>query len=368
MTTITLSDRDHRFVARAVDLARNGLYTTKPNPRVGCVVVQDEQIVGEGWHERAGEAHAEVHALSVAGTRAKGAEVFVSLEPCAHTGRTDPCADALVKAGVKRVVAAMVDPNPQVAGKGLELLKSAGIDVQVSQDDCGAGDLNAGFCQRVVGGRPLVRLKLAATLDGRTAANDGTSQWITGEEARADVHQMRARSCAIVTGIGTVREDDPRLNARIDGQVVQPLRVVLDGNGQLDPGARLFSETGDVLIVTSREDDEGFDFDARTEQICLTGEDGRVDIAAVLDLLAERSCNEVLIEAGAGVAGAFVSRGLVDELWVYQSPDMLGSGGRGMFVMRGIRSINYRVAFELKDVCRIGRDVRLIYTPSPDGV
>ena len=368
MNASTLSDRDHQFVARAVDLAKNGLYTTKPNPRVGCVVVQDEEVVGEGWHERAGEAHAEIHALSVAGNRAKGAEVFVSLEPCAHTGRTGPCVTALIEAGVKRVVAAMVDPNPQVAGKGLEMLNSAGIVAQVSQDDCGAAELNAGFCRRVVGGRPLVRLKVAATLDGRTAANDGSSRWITGEEARADVHQLRASSCALVTGIGTVREDDPRLNARIDRQVVQPLRVVLDGNGQLDPEARLFSEPGDILIVTSREDDEGFDFDARTEQICLAGADGRVDVAGVLDLLAERSCNEVLVEAGAGVAGAFVSRGLVDELWVYQSPDMLGSGGRGMFVMRGIRSINDRVVFELEDVCRIGRDVRLIYTPSREEV
>jgi len=366
MTASTLSDRDHRFVARAVALAKHGLYTTKPNPRVGCVVIQGEEIVGEGWHERAGEAHAEIRALSAAGNRAKGAEVFVSLEPCAHTGRTGPCARALIDAGVKRVVAAMVDPNPQVAGKGLEMLNSAGIDAQLAEDDCGAADLNLGFCRRVAGGRPLVRLKVAATLDGRTAANDGSSQWITGEAARADVHRLRARSCAVVTGIGTVREDDPLLNARVDGEVVQPLRVVLDGNGQLDPEARLFSESGKVLIVSSRDDDEGFGFDARTEQVCLRGDDGRVDVAGVLGLLAERSCNEVLVEAGAGVAGAFVSRRLVDELWVYQSPDMLGSGGRGMFVMRGIRSINDRVAFELEDVCKIGRDLRLIYVPSQE--
>jgi|TARA_B100002052_G_scaffold34744_1_gene26789 diaminohydroxyphosphoribosylaminopyrimidine deaminase/5-amino-6-(5-phosphoribosylamino)uracil reductase len=367
MNTPDQMDRDHRFMTRAVELAKRGLYTTKPNPRVGCVVVQGDEIVGEGWHERAGEPHAEIHALSDAGERAKGSEVFVSLEPCAHSGRTGPCVQALVDAGVSRVVAAMIDPNPQVAGRGIEMLRTAGIAAEISQQDCGALDLNPGFCKRMAGGRPLVRLKVAATMDGRTAANDGSSQWITGEAARAEVHQLRARSCAIVTGIGTVREDNPRLNARVDEDVVQPLRVVLDGNGQLDPSARLFSESGDVLIVTSREDDEGYGFDARTEQLCLAGEDGRVDVAGVLDILAERACNEVLVEAGAGVAGAFVSRSLVDEIWVYQSPDMLGSGGRGMFVMRGIRSIDDRVKFELKDASRIGRDLRLIYRPAREG-
>ncbi|HCX86947.1 MAG TPA: bifunctional diaminohydroxyphosphoribosylaminopyrimidine deaminase/5-amino-6-(5-phosphoribosylamino)uracil reductase RibD [Gammaproteobacteria bacterium] len=367
MSVQKIEDRERRFLERAVELAENGLYTTKPNPRVGCVVALGEEIVGEGWHQRAGEAHAEIHALSAAGSRAKGAEVFVSLEPCAHTGRTGPCAQALIDAGVKRVVTAMVDPNPQVAGKGLEMLSAAGIDAEVSEDDHGARGLNAGFCRRMAGGRPLVRLKVAATLDGRTAANDGSSQWITGEAARADVHRLRASSCAIVTGIGTVKEDNPRLNARVDADVAQPLRVVLDGKGQLDPQARLFSEPGDILIVTSREDDEGFGFDARTEQLCLAGDDGRVDVAGVLDVLAERACNEVLVEAGAGVAGAFVSRGLVDELWVYQSPDILGSGGQGMFVMRGMRSIDDRVEFELKDICRIRRDIRLIYVPTKEG-
>ena len=366
MNTPDHSDRDLRFIARAVELAKRGLYTTKPNPRVGCVVVQGDEIVGEGWHERAGESHAEIHALSAAGDRAKGSEIFVSLEPCAHAGRTGPCAQALVDAGVSRVVAAMIDPNPQVAGRGIEMLRSAGIAAEISEQDCGAVELNAGFCKRMTSGRPLVRLKVAATMDGRTAANDGSSQWITGEAARAEVHQLRARSCAIVTGIGTVREDNPRLNARVDEDVVQPLRVVLDGNGQLDPSARLFSEPGDVLIVTSRADDEVYGFDARTEQLCLTGEDGRVDVAGLLDLLAERACNEVLVEAGAGVAGAFVSRGLVDEIWIYQSPDMLGTGGRGMFVMRGIRSIGDRVKFELKDVSKIGRDLRLVYSPSKE--
>jgi len=367
MSTQNISDRERRFLERAVELAKNGLFTTKPNPRVGCVVTKGDEIVGEGWHERAGEAHAEIHALTASGSRAKGAEVFVSLEPCAHTGRTGPCAQALTDAGVKRVVAAMVDPNPLVAGKGLDMLRAAGIDAEVSKDDCGAARLNAGFCRRMAGGRPLVRLKVAATLDGRTAANDGSSQWITGEAARADVHRLRASSCAVVTGIGTVRKDNPRLNARVDANVEQPLRVVLGGSYQLDPQARLFSEPGNILVVTSREDDEGSGFDARTEQICLACDDGQVDVAGVLDVLAEHACNEVLVEAGAGVAGAFVSGGLVDELWVYQSPDMLGSGGRGMFVMQGIRSINDRIEFELKDICTIGRDLRLIYAPAKEG-
>ena len=364
MKPTPLSPRDSALLSQAVSLARRGLYTTKPNPRVGCVICQGETLVGEGWHQRAGEAHAEILALQQAGEQARGAEVFVSLEPCAHQGRTGPCAQALIDAGVRRIVVAMTDPNPKVCGKGLALMKQAGMEVVLADDDMGARDLNGGFCQRMEHGRPLVRLKLGATMDGRTAANDGTSQWITGEEARADVHDLRARSCAVVTGIGTIRNDNPRLNARVDGDVVQPLRVVLDGNGQMSLGARLFSEPGQILVVTAKDTEEaGYDFDDRTEQICLTGKGSRVDIAAVLATLAARSCNEVLIEAGAGVAGAFLSGGLVDEIWVYQSPDVLGSGGHGMFVMRGIRTLEERVRLELSDVTRIGRDLRLILRP-----
>lgn len=365
MKLTSLNPRDTALLSQAVSLARKGLFTTKPNPRVGCVIYQGETLVGEGWHQRAGESHAEIHALQQAGEQARGGEVFVSLEPCAHQGRTGPCGQALIDAGVRRIVVAMTDPNPKVCGKGLALLEQAGIEVVLSEDDLGARDLNAGFCQRMEHGRPLVRIKLGATMDGRTAAYDGTSQWITSEAARADVHELRACSCAVVTGIGTIRNDNPRLNARVAGDVVQPLRVVLDGNGQMPLTARLFSEPGHILVVTAKDtEDASYDFDDRTEQICLGGKGSRIDLAAVLATLAARSCNEVLVEAGAVVAGAFLSAGLVDEVWVYQSPDVLGTAGHGMFVIRGIRTLEERVRLELSDVTRIGRDLRLIYRPA----
>jgi diaminohydroxyphosphoribosylaminopyrimidine deaminase/5-amino-6-(5-phosphoribosylamino)uracil reductase len=348
---------------QAIVLARKGLYTTKPNPRVGCVIIQDHTIVGEGWHAKAGGPHAEVHALRKAGARARGGEVFVSLEPCAHQGRTGPCAQALIDAGVQRVVSAMADPNPKVAGQGHRMLEQAGIEVILADDELGARELNAGFCRRMEAGRPLVRLKVAATMDGRTAAGDGSSQWITSEEARNDVHRLRARSCALVSGIGTIRTDNPRLNARLDEPVVQPLRVVLVGRNQVDPAARIFATDGPVLIVGSDENQIGGEFDQRTGRVCLRGSDGQVDLNQLLDLLSARHCNEVLVEAGAAVAGAFIAKGLVDEVWVYQSPDVLGSAGRGMFVMPGIGSMDDRVHFELNDVRQIGRDLRLVYRP-----
>ncbi|MDP6029418.1 MAG: bifunctional diaminohydroxyphosphoribosylaminopyrimidine deaminase/5-amino-6-(5-phosphoribosylamino)uracil reductase RibD [Arenicellales bacterium] len=363
ITPTQLTDRDSDLMSQAVALARKGLYTTKPNPRVGCVIIQDHTIVGQGWHEKAGEPHAEIHALRNAGVRARGAEVFVSLEPCAHQGRTGPCAQALIDAGVQRVVSAMGDPNPKVAGRGHRMLEQAGIEVILADDELGARELNSGFCRRMEAERPLVRLKVAATMDGRTAAWDGSSQWITSEEARNDAHRLRARSCAVVSGIGTIRADNPRLNARLDEPVVQPLRVVLVGRSQVDPAARLFSVAGPVLIVGSDENQTASEFDQRTERVCLRGSGGQVDLNQLLDLLAARHCNEVLVEAGAAVAGAFVSGGLVDEVWVYQSPDVLGSGGRGMFVMPGIGSIDDRLRFELSDVCQIGRDLRLVYRP-----
>ena len=363
ITPTQLTERDRDLMNQAVALARRGLYTTKPNPRVGCVIVQDHTIVGEGWHEKAGEAHAEVHALRNAGARARGAEVFVSLEPCAHQGRTGPCAQALIDAGVQRVVSAMGDPNPKVAGRGHRMLKEAGIEVILADDGLGARELNSGFCRRMEAGRPLVRLKVAATMDGRTAAGDGSSQWITSEEARNDVQHLRARSCALVSGIGTIRADNPRLNVRLDEPVVQPLRVVLVGRHPVDPAARLFSVDGPVLIVGSDEKQIAGEFDQRIGRVCLRGPDGQVDLNQLLDLLSARHCNEVLVEAGAAVAGAFIAGGLVDEVWVYQSPDMLGSDGRGMFVMPTIGSIADRLRFELSDVCQIGRDLRLVYRP-----
>jgi diaminohydroxyphosphoribosylaminopyrimidine deaminase/5-amino-6-(5-phosphoribosylamino)uracil reductase len=243
------------------------------------------------------------------------------------------------------------------------MLEQAGIEVILADDELGARELNSGFCRRMETGRPLVRLKVAATMDGRTAAGDGSSQWITSGEARNDVQHLRARSCALVSGIGTIRADNPRLNVRLDEPVVQPLRVVLVGRNQIDPAARLFSVDGPVLIVASDENQIGGEFDERTERVCLKGSDGQVDLGQLLDLLAARQCNEVLVEAGAAVAGAFVAGGLVDEVWVYQSPDVLGSDGRGMFVMPGIGSMDDRLRFELSTVSQIGRDLRLVYRP-----
>ena len=359
--------REQRYMSQALALASKGLYTTRPNPRVGCVIVLDDQVVGEGWHEWAGESHAEVMALEQAGRRASGAEVFVTLEPCCHTGRTGPCADSLIRVGVKRVVAAMLDPNPKVSGQGVASLRAAGIDVDVGIGSVEAHKLNEGFVKRMGTGQPLVRVKVATTLDGRTAAMDGSSQWITSEASRRDVHCLRARSCALVTGIGTVIEDDPRLNARVDEPLAPSLRVVLDGKARLDPGAAIFSVDGPVLIVTSGKDAYGDIFDSRTECMRMPGVDGRVDLSALVELLGQRGCNEILVEAGADVSGAFVAAGLVDEIITYSSPDVPGSTGRGMFVVRGVRSMKDRIRYEILDVGRIGRDIKAVYRPIREG-
>ena len=358
------SSLDLQMMGRALELAAKGLYTTKPNPRVGCVIARDTEIVAEGWHREAGKAHAEIEALDVAGDRARGADLYVNLEPCCHVGRTDACAPALVDAGVRRVVIAMEDPNPKVSGNGIKALKEAGIDVTVGPRANAARELNEGFVLRMEKGRPLVRVKLAATIDGRTAAVDGSSQWITSTEARKDVHHWRAASAAVVTGIGTVKADDPRLNARLDSDLVQPVRVVLDGNARLDPGAALFQVDGPVLVVTAGEQDgDAYGFDARTELINLQGDDGRVDLAALVMELGERGCNDILVEAGAGVAGAFAARDLVDEYLLYLAPDLLGSGGRGMFELRGIRNLVDRIPLEIQEVQQLGRDLRLRLRP-----
>lgn len=345
----------------ALALAKKGLYTSKPNPRVGCVIVKDDVIVGEGWHAQAGGPHAEIVALENAGAAARGAQLYVSLEPCNHTGRTGPCVAELMKAGIERIVVAAIDPNPKVAGKGIQSLQQSGVEVLSGVCESEARSLNPGFELRMLKGRPLVRVKVAATMDGRTAAMDGSSKWITSEEARRDVHHYRAQSCALVTGIGTVIEDDPRLNARVDEPVKQPLRVVLDGNSRLEPGAELFSVDGPVLVVTSAQPAADYSFDNRTECIQMVGNDGRVDLDQLLTLLAEKQVNEVMVEAGAGVAGAFIARDMVDEIIVYSSPDILSTSGRGMFVIRGIRNIENRVRLEIKNISRLGRDLKVTY-------
>jgi len=362
------SSLDLEMMERALELAAKGMYTTKPNPRVGCVIVRDAEIVAEGWHREAGKAHAEIEALDMAGDRARGADLYVNLEPCCHLGRTGPCTPALIDAGVRRVVIAMEDPNPKVSGNGIRALEKAGINLTVGPRAEAARELNEGFVLRMERSRPLVRVKLAATIDGRTAAVDGSSQWITSIEARQDVHRWRAASAAVVTGIGTVVSDNPRLNARMDSDLVQPIRVVLDGKARLDPRAALFQVDGPVLVVTVGEQDgHAYGFDGRTEFLNLQGEDGRVDLAALVTELGKRGCNDILVEAGAGIAGAFAARSLVDEYLLYLAPDLLGNGGRDMFVLPGIRNLADRIPLEIHEVQQLGRDLRLRLRPVRQG-
>ncbi len=366
---------DYRFMARALELARRGLYSTDPNPRVGCVVVAGGRIVGEGWHERAGEPHAEVHALRAAGAQARGATVYVTLEPCSHHGRTPPCADALVDACVDRVVVAAGDANPRVSGQGMARLEAAGIDVEQGILATSAESLNAGFLKRMRTGLPLVRLKLAVSLDGRTAMASGESQWITGPAARSDVQRLRARSSAIVTGVGTVLADDPSLTVRTAemgdlGQALepshQPLRVVLDSMLRTGPRARVIGGDGRCVVVTGKQ---GLASRTRVGQLMAAGAriqgldaDKRPDIHELLKWLATENCNEVLVESGPILAGAFLSLGLVDEFWLYQAPTLLGSDARPMAVMP-FEHMAQQLRLRPLDQRRVGRDLRTIFVP-----
>jgi diaminohydroxyphosphoribosylaminopyrimidine deaminase/5-amino-6-(5-phosphoribosylamino)uracil reductase len=357
------SQQDHQFMRRAVELAARGLYTTDPNPRVGCVIVNDGQLVGEGWHRRAGEPHAEVYALEQAGERARGATVYLTLEPCSHHGRTPPCAEALLRAQPTRVVVAGSDPNPQVAGQGLALLQQAGIEVQTGLEAEQAEALNPGFLKRMRSGRPWVRLKVAASLDGQTALANGQSQWITGVEARRDVQHWRARSSALVTGIGTLLADDPSLNQRLDEAQRQPARVVLDSHLRTPPTARTLALPGQVLLFASSLDRAAaLEAAGATVELIPAGTGG-LDLGAVLDRLGELEMNEVLVEAGATLAGAFLAAGLVDELIVYLAPCLLGNQGRGMFALGELTALSDRVQLRILDVTRVGEDLRLIARP-----
>jgi diaminohydroxyphosphoribosylaminopyrimidine deaminase/5-amino-6-(5-phosphoribosylamino)uracil reductase len=358
------SAADHAYMARALRLAELGLNTTTPNPRVGCVIVQAGKVVGEGWHQRAGEPHAEIHALRQAGEAARGATVYVTLEPCSHHGRTPPCANALIDAGVARVVAAMRDPNPQVSGRGLDLLTLAGIQVQVGLLEAEARELNIGFISRMTRGRPWLRLKTAASLDGKTALENGESKWITGEAARADVQHWRARSCAILTGVGTVSADDPQMNVRLPGADRQPLRVVVDSRLNSPPGARILA--GGALLVCAVADParRAALEAAGAEVICLSGADGRVDLAALLAELARRGINEVHAEAGTKLNGALLQAGLVDEWVAYQAPVVLGHHARGLFEVPALQDMAGHWRFGLHDVRKLGADLRLILRPA----
>ncbi len=360
------SEADLAHMARAIRLARRGIGLTDPNPSVGCVIVGNGRIVGEGTTARAGGPHAEISALAAAGPLATGATAYVTLEPCSHQGRTGPCTRALIDAGVARVVTAGRDPNPLVSGAGFAALEAAGVAVETGCLEAPAQAVNPGYWSRFGRGRPWVRLKLAASLDGRTALASGESQWITGPEARADVHRWRARSSAILTGIGTVLADDPALTARPENGLdfAPPARIVADSGLRTPPAARLFDAPGDVLLFASRDAAHSAEFARAGVRLELTDGGPRVDLAAMLRRLGALEFNTVWTEAGAGLAGALLEAELVDELIIYVAPDLLGSEARGMASFGPLGSLADRIGFEFDDVRRIGRDLRITALPA----
>lgn len=367
--TFTVTDRRH--MARALQLAARGLNTTHPNPRVGCVIADGETVIAEGWHVRAGGPHAEADALAKAGGAARGATAYVTLEPCCHTGRTPPCTAALIAAGIRRVIYAAADPNPRVNGGGEQALRAAGVEVSGGLLAAESERLNAGFMLRMRRGWPLVRSKIAATLDGRTALPDGRSQWLTGEAARDDVQRWRARSSAILTGIGTILADDPAMTVREAGLAlpVQPLRVILDSGYRTPPTARILNPPGDVLLfgaaVGSAADARRAALSARGTLVEAAPNDaGRIDLAAVFRRLGELEINEVWVEAGAVLNGALLAAGLIDELLVYQAGSVLGTGARGMFDMAPPTGLQARLQLRLQEAMRVGDDLRLTYIPA----
>jgi len=355
------SGEDHDFMGRALQLASHGLNTATPNPRVGCLLVRNGVIVGEGFHARAGEPHAEIHALQYAGDAARGATAYVTLEPCNHHGRTPPCVDSLLAAGVARVVAAMEDPNPRVAGAGLRRLAAAGVAVESGLMESSARELNLGFISRMTRGRPWVRLKVAASLDGKTALASGQSQWITSAASRRDAHRFRARSCAILTGSGTVRADNPSLTVREVHCERAPLRVVVDSQLTTPPDARIFEGDGGVLVFHAERDA------ARETALEKAGAtlifwpaEGRVDLEGMMRELAARGVNELMVEGGEGLNGALLAAGLVDELLIYLAPTLLGTQGRGMFDLPALSSLDERVDVSIHELRRLGQDIRLL--------
>ena len=367
-TAVAFTTIDHEMMARALRLAERGAYTTRPNPMVGCVIAQGEDVVGEGWHQRKGEAHAEVFALQAAADRAKGATAYVTLEPCAHTGSTGPCAQALIVAGVARVVCAMRDPFPKVDGAGIEMLQAAGIKVEVGLMDAQARELNRGFLSRIERGRPWLRVKLATSLDGRTALASGDSKWISSEASRHDVHRWRARSGALLTGAGTVLVDDPRLTVRLqdNADFIPPLRVVLDpglatiARGQVREGdaPTLYLHAPDAKPPRLLNAGPGI------EHVAAPVKGGLFDLNAVLRLLAERGINEVQLEAGATLAGSFLAAGLVDELLLYIAPVLLGERARPLFDGLHIDEMNERMQLRMVDSRHVGDDLRLLLRPT----
>ncbi len=366
---------DLKMMARALKLAARGQYTCMPNPAVGCVIAKGDVVVGEGWHQKAGEAHAEVNALQHAGDLAQGATAYVTLEPCSHYGRTPPCANALITAGVSRVVYGMTDPNPSVAGQGLEKLRQAGITVDGPILEAEARQLNKGFIKRQEQGLPWVTIKLAMSLDGRTAMESGESQWITSPAARQDVQRLRAKSCAIVTGIGTVLHDDPSLTVRADElgsdsreeaatvAARQPLRVVVDSQLKTPADAKVLSSDGASLLVTAKGHSDRQDIEiVSLPDSSYSGNGGQVDLPALLALLAKKECTNVLVEAGAQLAGAFVHTGLVDELVIYMAPKLLGSSARPLLSLPFDR-MDQQVELDIQDIRQVGGDLRITAKP-----
>jgi diaminohydroxyphosphoribosylaminopyrimidine deaminase / 5-amino-6-(5-phosphoribosylamino)uracil reductase len=357
------SPDDHRHMAYALELAARGLYTTTPNPRVGCVIVRDGQVVGEGWHEKAGAAHAETIALEHARRQAAGATVYVTLEPCAHHGRTPPCVDALLKAKPARVVAAVQDPNPLTAGQGLARLRAAGIVAHVGLMEAAARELNIGFFSRMTRGTPWVRMKIAASLDGRTALANGQSQWITGDDARRDGHGWRARACAVLTGVGTVKDDDPQLNVREVQTTRQPLRVVVDSRMQTPLTAKILGP-GTIIAAAGADVPRSVALRAKgAEVVVLPNHEGKVELPALLQELARRGCNEVHVEAGHKLNGSLIDEGLVDELLIYMAPCILGDTAQGMFHLPPLDRLAGRRKLTITDVTRIGDDLRILARP-----
>ena len=358
-----MSTADAAFMVRALSLAKKGLYTTDPNPRVGCVLVKDEQILAEGWHVQAGQAHAEVDALAKLKhpNQAQGATAYVTLEPCSHHGRTGPCCEALIAAGISRVVVAMQDPNPLVAGNGLKKMRDAGIEVSCGLLQEEAEQLNCGFIKRMMTGLPFIRSKLAMSLDGRTALANGQSQWITSQHARQDVQKWRAESSAIVTGIDTVLADDPSLNARVDIAVKQPVRVILDSNLRMSPSAKMLQLSGETWLMTCDDDHakQQLLLNAGCKIFQVESRNGRVDLLQVFNCLAAQQINTVWVEAGATLNGALLEADLVDEWILYVAPCVLGDQARGLFHFPGLQSMQDKKVFKFNAVRQVGPDLRL---------
>jgi diaminohydroxyphosphoribosylaminopyrimidine deaminase/5-amino-6-(5-phosphoribosylamino)uracil reductase len=360
---------EEHFMSRALHLARRGLWTTDPNPRVGCVLVQDGDIVGEGWHEHPGGPHAEVNAITNAGAAARNASAYISLEPCCHHGKTGPCTDALIEAGIKRVVTAMVDPNPLVAGNGLKRLAGAGIETRTGLLESSARELNPGFCSRMSTGLPYVRAKLAMSLDARTAMASGESQWITGAAARRDVQRLRARSSAVMTGVGTVLADNPSLTVRAadlglapETRLRQPLRVIVDSTGRTPTNVKMFTLPGRNLVATSNvsaQKRRALEA-AGAEVMQVEGSSTRVDLKTLLRELGRFEVNEILLECGPTLAGAMLAQQCIDELVLYVAPRVLGDNARGLFSLPGLEKLADAATLDISDVRSVGKDVRII--------